>query len=41
MTPTGETVEYAEHSFNRARDGRFYEMNYLIDSETVRQQLGS
>lgn len=41
VPPTGETVEYAEYSFHRVRDGRFYEMNYLIDSEAVRRQLGS
>ncbi|MFI6085623.1 ester cyclase [Streptomyces sp. NPDC051217] len=41
VAPTGATVEYAEYSFHRVRDGRFYEMNYLIDAQAVQQQLGA
>ncbi|MET8783519.1 MULTISPECIES: hypothetical protein [unclassified Streptomyces] len=40
VAPTSETIEYAEHSFHKVRDGRFYEMNYLIDVEAVQRQLG-
>lgn len=39
LTPTGATVEYAEYSFHKVRDGRFYEMNYLIDAQAVERQL--
>lgn len=39
VTPTGATVEYAEYSFHKVRDGRFYEMNYLIDAQAVERQL--
>ncbi|MFB8352821.1 ester cyclase [Streptomyces niveus] len=39
VAPTGATVEYAEYAFHKVRDGRFYEMNYLIDAQAVRQQL--
>ncbi|MFI6085618.1 hypothetical protein ACIBBB_32435 [Streptomyces sp. NPDC051217] len=28
-------------SFRKVRDGRFYEMNYLIDAQAVQQQLGA
>ncbi|WP_247706256.1 ester cyclase [Streptomyces liliiviolaceus] len=37
--PTGATVEYAEFAFHKVRDGKFYEMNYLMDAQAVRQQL--
>ncbi|MDF6045425.1 hypothetical protein LRD69_25410 [Streptomyces sp. JH14] len=40
VAPTCETIEYAEHSFHKVRDGRFYEMNYLIDAQAVQRQLG-
>ncbi|MEW2471524.1 hypothetical protein AB0919_42150 [Streptomyces sp. NPDC046994] len=40
VAPTSETIEYAEHSFHKVCDGRFYEMNYLIDVEAVQRQLG-
>ncbi|MFD9869929.1 ester cyclase [Streptomyces niveus] len=39
VAPTGATVEYAEYAFHKVRDGRFYEMNYLIDAQAVREQL--
>lgn len=39
VAPTGKTFEFAEYSFHKVRDGRFYEMNYLIDSQAVRDQL--
>lgn len=39
VAPTGQTIEYAEYSFHKVRDGRFYEMNYLIDAQAVQQQL--
>ncbi|WP_381790396.1 ester cyclase [Streptomyces niveus] len=41
VPPTGATVEFAEYAFHKVRDGRFYEMNYLIDAQTVRQQLAA
>lgn len=40
VKPTGTTVEYAEYAFHKVRDGRFYEMNYLIDAQAVQTQLG-
>ncbi|MGW5062588.1 hypothetical protein ACWEQ2_35655 [Streptomyces sp. NPDC004096] len=40
VAPNSETIEYAEHFFHKVRDGRFYEMNYLIDVEAVQRQLG-
>ncbi|MEV5810431.1 ester cyclase [Streptomyces parvulus] len=39
VSPTGVTVEYAEFAFYRIREGRFYEMNYLIDAKAVQDQL--
>lgn len=39
LAPTGGTVEYAEYAFHKVRDGRFYEMNYLIDAQAVQRQL--
>jgi predicted ester cyclase len=41
VTPTGVTVEYAEYAFHKVRDGRFYEMNYLMDAQAVQRQLSS
>ncbi|GAA1869544.1 hypothetical protein GCM10009687_41630 [Asanoa iriomotensis] len=41
VPPTGTTLEFAEYSFHRVRDGRFYEMNYLIDAQAVQRQLGN
>jgi predicted ester cyclase len=37
--PTGATVEFAEHVFHKVRDGRFYELNFLLDVVSVRNQL--
>lgn len=37
--PTGATVEFAEYAFHKVRDGRFHEMNYLIDAQAVERQL--
>ncbi|GAA2350337.1 ester cyclase [Streptomyces violaceusniger] len=39
VPPTGATVECAEYVFHKVRDGRFYEMNYLIDAQAVQRQL--
>ncbi|MGI5149452.1 ester cyclase [Plantactinospora sp. CA-294935] len=39
VAPTGATLEFAEYSFHKVRDGRFYEMNYLIDAQAVQAQL--
>lgn len=39
VPPTGATIEYAEYAFHKVRDGRFYEMNYLIDTQAVQRQL--
>ncbi|MFC3127490.1 ester cyclase [Pseudoroseomonas globiformis] len=39
--PNGATVEYAEHTFHKVRDGKFYELNFLLDEASVRNQLGS
>lgn len=39
VTPTGATVEYGEYAFHKVRDGRYYEMNYLIDAQAVERQL--
>lgn len=41
VAPTGATLEFAEYSFHKVRDGRFYEMNYLIDAQAVQRQLES
>jgi steroid delta-isomerase-like uncharacterized protein len=41
VAPTGATLEFAEYAFHKVRDGRFYEMNYLIDAQAVQRQLGS
>jgi predicted ester cyclase len=38
--PTGAAVEYAEHLFHKVRNGRFYELNFLLDACSVRKQLG-
>ena len=38
--PTGAAVEYAEHLFHKVRNGRFYEMNFLLDAWSVQKQLG-
>ena len=38
--PTGSPVEYSEHLLHKVRDGRFYELNFLLDIEAVRSQLG-
>lgn len=36
----GATVAYAEFTFHRVRDGRFYEQNFLLDAWSVQKQLG-
>ncbi|MEV5980911.1 ester cyclase [Streptomyces sp. NPDC052114] len=41
VPPTGATVEYAEYAFHKVRDGRFCEMNYLIDAQAVQRQLAA
>jgi predicted ester cyclase len=41
VSPAGATIEYAEYAFHKVRDGRFYEMNYLIDSQAVERQLAA
>jgi hypothetical protein len=41
VAPTGETIEYAEHSFHEVRDGRFCKMNHLIDAQAVQRRLGT
>ena len=40
VEPTGRTVETLEFSFHKARDGKFYEMNYAMDVMGLRRQLG-
>lgn len=41
VPPTGRSLEFGEYSFHKVRDGRFYEMNYLLDAQAVQQQLDS
>jgi predicted ester cyclase len=40
IEPTGRTVETLEFAFHKARDGKFYEMNYAMDVVGLRKQLG-
>jgi hypothetical protein len=40
VAPTGETIEYADHSFREVRDGRFCKMNHPIDARAVQRRLG-
>lgn len=39
--PTGARVDYAEHVFHKVRDGRFYELNFLLDAVGVQAQLAT
>jgi predicted ester cyclase len=39
LEPTGASVEFNEYAFYRFRDGRFYEVWYLHDAQTIEQQL--
>jgi predicted ester cyclase len=39
IEPTGKTVETLEFAFHKARDGKFYEMNYAMDVVGLRKQL--
>lgn len=38
--PTGAKVRYAEHIFHRIRDGRFHQLNFLLDAWSIQKQLG-
>lgn len=40
VEPTGKTVETLEFAFHKARDGKFYEMNYAMDVVGLQKQLG-
>ncbi len=40
IEPTGRTVETLEFAFHKARDGKFYEMNYPMDVVGLQRQLG-
>ncbi len=40
IEPTGKTVETLEFAFHKARDGKFYEMNYAMDVVGLQKQLG-
>lgn len=40
IEPTGRTVETLEFAFHKARDGKFYEMNYAMDVVGLQRQLG-
>ncbi|MCG6122967.1 MAG: ester cyclase [Microvirga sp.] len=40
IEPTGRTVETLEFAFHKARDGKFYEMNYAMDVVGLQKQLG-
>lgn len=39
LAPTGASVEFAETAFYEVQDGRFKNMWYLMDADTVRRQL--
>ncbi|MFD6566614.1 ester cyclase [Micromonospora profundi] len=39
LTPTGKSVRFAETAFYRIEDGKFKDMWYLMDADTVRRQL--
>lgn len=39
IEPTGRTVETLEFAFHKARDGKFYEMNYAMDVVGLLRQL--
>lgn len=38
--PTGARVRYTEHVFHKLRDGRFNQLNFLLDTWSVHKQLG-
>jgi len=39
LAPTGKSVKFAETAFYRIEDGKFKDMWYLMDADTVRRQL--
>jgi predicted ester cyclase len=39
LAPTGASVQFAETAFYQVVDGRFKVMSYLMDADTLRQQL--
>ncbi|MET8092223.1 ester cyclase [Micromonospora sp. NPDC005220] len=39
LAPTGASVKFAETAFYEVQDGRFKNMWYLMDADTVRRQL--
>ncbi|MFF5181446.1 ester cyclase [Micromonospora sp. NPDC000316] len=41
LTPTGKSVRFAETAFYEIQDGKFKNMWYLMDTDTVRQQLAA
>jgi len=41
LAPTGASVKFTEYAFYRFRDGRFDQMWYLLDAQTIAGQLGS
>ena len=41
LEPTGASVEFTEFASYRVRDGRFAEMWFLLDYQSVAQQLAS
>ncbi|MET7878071.1 ester cyclase [Micromonospora profundi] len=41
LTPTGKSITFAETAFYQIQDGKFKHMWYLMDTDTVRQQLAA
>ncbi|WP_033339342.1 ester cyclase [Catenuloplanes japonicus] len=39
LAPTGASVEFAETAFYRVENGRFKDMWYMMDADTLRRQL--
>lgn len=39
LQPTGRSVTFTEYSFYHFRDGRIERMSYLLDAQTIEQQL--
>ncbi|CDR01330.1 ester cyclase [Streptomyces sp. DSM 41524] len=39
LEPTGRSVTFTEYAFYHFRDGRFENMWYLLDAQTIQQQL--
>ncbi|WP_413804842.1 ester cyclase [Streptomyces sp. OE57] len=39
LEPTGRSVTFTEYAFYHFRDGRFEDMWYLLDAQTIQQQL--